>query len=780
MPVGRVKWFASDKGYGFIRPDDGSQEVYVPHSAVRNGSAALYEGAPVAFEFEETQKGPIATMVDELPVAVEQLREDVTSASFEALGDAVIEARKLNNRHVGTTHVLLGLMRDAGLRELLAEHGVDATLVRNALIEIDGPGIGSPKGLLALTGNAKSALQTALDESKGEHATPDRLLSGILGARRGLATLVLRELGVDVDRLATSLGHQAVRRYAERFSQAEVPPGPATGETDPVPSAEATEAVPTHTDRPAVEDRLDRKRLAEVIAERIRRARGEDTETFAQTRAQRREKLRRDQEAARDSGGFLVHVHAPWGAGKSSLLNFLAEDLRNREPDGSATYPNLSQWMVVEFSAWQHQRLVAPWWWLLATVRRGCASELWRIGYGRWAWFWARDLAWRLWNARAAALTVLGLALFVLIAWQLDWFGLPHQSLSTVQTIVLTCGSAIALATTAVGLLRGTSRWLAVGSAEGAVRFLRRAHDPLEVYRNRFHNLVAASGRPLAVLIDDLDRCKPEYVVELLEGIQTLFRDEPVTYVVAADRAWLCQSFAHAYGDFEGTVGEVGRSLGFLFLEKTFQISLRIPPMSSEKRSAFWNELMREDAGPALEDPLESGRRAELSEAFAKASTQAEVEQEVESLRSSNAVEEEAILSAAVRRLNAPQVEGTLKALLEDFAPLLENNPRSMKRIMNAYGFERDRLLRGGHLLTALERKRLVLLTIVRLRWPELADHLERHPDELDYFTGSSSRPQDEDGHAFSNLFDDPALLRVIEGEGIDTALDAESFREFP
>ena len=57
MSTGTVKWFNADKGFGFIQPTDGGQDVFVHISAVeRAGMSNLVEGQKVSFELVPDRK----------------------------------------------------------------------------------------------------------------------------------------------------------------------------------------------------------------------------------------------------------------------------------------------------------------------------------------------------------------------------------------------------------------------------------------------------------------------------------------------------------------------------------------------------------------------------------------------------------------------------------------------------------------------------------------------------------------------------------------------------
>ncbi len=64
MATGKVKWFDSTKGFGFITPDDGGKDVFAHHTAIQgDGYKSLDENQEVTYDVTEGQKGPQATNI---------------------------------------------------------------------------------------------------------------------------------------------------------------------------------------------------------------------------------------------------------------------------------------------------------------------------------------------------------------------------------------------------------------------------------------------------------------------------------------------------------------------------------------------------------------------------------------------------------------------------------------------------------------------------------------------------------------------------------------------
>jgi CspA family cold shock protein len=83
MPVGTVKFFNENKGYGFIQPDEGGQDAFVHISSVeRSGMRSLRENQRISYDLEQDRRGKMAAV--NLKSAEEATSEAPAAAEEEA------------------------------------------------------------------------------------------------------------------------------------------------------------------------------------------------------------------------------------------------------------------------------------------------------------------------------------------------------------------------------------------------------------------------------------------------------------------------------------------------------------------------------------------------------------------------------------------------------------------------------------------------------------------------------------------------------------------------
>jgi ATP-dependent Clp protease ATP-binding subunit ClpC len=148
--------------------------------------------------------------------------ERFTDQSHRAVVLAQEEARRLNHDHVGTEHLLAGLLREerGTAAQVLGSSGVTLDAVRGQIAALVGPGQEPPRGHIAFTARAKKGFELALREATrlGQQIGTGHLLLGLTGQADCVAAQVLGALGVDLEELrARVMAETASRPEGQQY-----------------------------------------------------------------------------------------------------------------------------------------------------------------------------------------------------------------------------------------------------------------------------------------------------------------------------------------------------------------------------------------------------------------------------------------------------------------------------------------------------------------------------------------------------------------------------------
>jgi KAP family P-loop domain len=445
-------------------------------------------------------------------------------------------------------------------------------------------------------------------------------------------------------------------------------------------------------------------------------------------------------------------------------------------------------WTAIRFDAWQYQRLSPPWWWLMSVIDKQISARCRARGTLARARQRSRDMWERLMQLGRDLLWVLPGALVFLVGWELQ-----AQTVFHVLKWLVTAAGGIAAAIALLSSIRNAlMRHLLAGSPRGT-KVLLRTTDPMADLLRRYAFLIRSTQTGMIVLIDNLDRCHAEYVVEMLEGIQTLLSNLPesdgsssqktarhprvVAFVVAADRGWLCDSFLHVYEDFAAGAHEPGRPFGLAFLDKIFEFALRIPTVPAAMSLAARADGRHNPLNPFQKCTTEFAIRLKLREWEERPGARR--------ARGTNVTPVPALRKHAVEQLaeielkSDPRRQPTdTSRQLDQLLAVLDPGPAVQRQVATAYCVTRTTQLLAGHAVDADEHaiSRLGLWTILELKWPLLANHLSRCPDDLEHIARHTA-PGGIDAD-LKLVFDDPMARQLTSGVcGVKlTAADIEQF----
>ena len=466
-------------------------------------------------------------------------------------------------------------------------------------------------------------------------------------------------------------------------------------------------------------------------------------------------------------------------------------------------------WIVVYFNAWQKEHIKPPWWVFYQTIRENCFNSIRREGdkpwkpkdkaprlqdplqpkrWDRWLSLWARKFAERISNSKLSS------ALLGLRRWD-QWLSLWAKefvwriSNPKIRSLLLTAAISLIL----VGFLAWTGAWGIVAGKNGkdasyilesplgliltgiggitglwglaalftesivpgtdtlAERLNLGSGDPFDRFRSHFADNMERIRRPVMVIVDDLDRCEPSFVVDLIRGIQTLLRSPRVVFVILGDRDWIERAFESQHESMNKVDVGPEQTFGARFVEKAIQMSFILPELGDATRRNYVHRVALGDRamGKRPKTPqLEQEAKAELRE-YVSGQAALSNDSKFDSGRIAQSIGEELgkKLDAAGVGKGSPELEqivsDTLAILaaadeqtevdatheLENFVQFFPANPRQIKRIINAITiYYAVAIQRAGIDPDEEFRSQLTMWVIIMTEWPQTWRLLASYP----------------------------------------------------
>lgn len=450
-----------------------------------------------------------------------------------------------------------------------------------------------------------------------------------------------------------------------------------------------------HLDDPALEDKLGRRPIANSLAKLI------NDDIFGNKKCH----------------AFMAHLQGRWGEGKSSFMKFLEDGLQETGDN---------RWIIIHYNAWKNQYVDPPWWTFLDVLYRQGREQLPKKYKRKIIW---NERIRRMNSGTLLAFSIIAFIIFLAISAS-NLLNIPFPNLSETTKVIVSV-STIFASLWAVG--QAWSKFFVMDTPENARLFMRRVENPSAHIKQHFEELIKDlqtqhkkenPDHHIAVFIDDLDRCDGKFVVSLLEGIQTMFNEQKVFYLAAADKHWVAKSFENVYSEYTDTVKK-GTKLGYSFIEKNFQLSIRLPNPSQEQISRYWGYILKHRTDiPTKEGEDKEGLKSKLQETGQEAVLSGEANLEELAEEFNTTIED----AQSIMLQTVNETTEDIEHLLMEHHELLGNNPRAVKRLANQYTVYRNLVLIEQNKVDPLKLFRWVVL---QNRWPVLIDKLEHDPAHI-------------------------------------------------
>ena len=363
-----------------------------------------------------------------------------------------------------------------------------------------------------------------------------------------------------------------------------------------------------------------------------------------------------------------VGVFGDWGGGKSSIMKMLQKELSNEE-----AYPNV---VCLYFNGWTFEGYEDAKSALLSSI-------LIQLGehkkFGAKAKDWVVKLLKRLRWMELGKLAVKHVGIPIAVAAATGGVAAVPVAVAAVASVV--ASSALGKSDSDDGTASPEINWSSLIEASPEKPDLMGVRK----FREEFEKMLAKAGiSVLVVLIDDLDRCLPERLIETLEAIKLFVSVPRTAFVIGADPRIVRHAISTRYVkrqlEHSGNASEVRQEEEGLvqdYLEKLIQVPYQLPRLSPSEIETYVNLLACEKLLPPAQIPavLSAWRNTRAQNIYAPFTA--------ESIH-------KALTGGAELPANLKEQLDWSKAVASVITEGLKGNPRQVKRMLNAMSLRKQ------------------------------------------------------------------------------------------
>ena len=487
---------------------------------------------------------------------------------------------------------------------------------------------------------------------------------------------------------------------------------------------------------------------------------------------------------------LAIALTAPWGGGKSSLMKqlqkYLMDDSQNAED---------RQWQTVWFDAWKYETNEQVWASLAKLIYDHPQKTMNRWERMRFRIHLERQRG-RL--GRDLVMTSLAVGCGLLAG----GIGSHWINNSGAFPVLATGGVLVAI----VGFFSryGTDLWQPFKRAmdrhaELKTKYNERLGFTAEANKDIGHLVKAittSQSKALVIFVDDLDRCSPKHVGNVVEAINQIFNSaekRPCAFILGMDRDVVVASIEHEYRHVTEQLKHINPVLanhfGENFLGKIVQATIQIPPPGNTALARLLSSITGNNPPQALaaaQQPFDQQQVEKAVQAF----KQAELKNPVDAEKQRDKVEKSLPdirpedVDEALRQVRGDLLTSDSKDVATaEFAVLkyLPPNPRTLKRFDNLFRLQLHvtNNTPGCRINFKYEEiEAMARWVALRFRWPDLAKLIDKDPsllENLDQSVNDDQTPSDE----IKKWIDDDYLRGLLSTGQKGTRVSALPFDTF-